>query len=233
MPVLGAQGRRRGGRLGDLVGHALAVLRVDELEEEIRLRQPLLCRIAEQRRDLRADVEALAALAERVDVGDDREVLREGAVLGLDLTPPGVDPVWLPDVGCDHERAGRLVVRPAERCHGQRDGDLLASFAPVNRRRDLEPLRGVHGDERGRDNVLSAQDRERLADRLVGAVSVDVLRAPAPADDRAFRVDGDDRLRAGLAQGGELEVEVRSGPRRLAPGCRQPAGESADREPRG
>ena len=38
---------------------------------------------------------------------------------------------------------------------------------------------------------------------------------------------------ARVAYGGELPLEMRTGPRRLAAGRRQPAGEGADREPRG
>ncbi len=232
-PVLGAQRRRGGGSLGDLVGHPVAVLGVDELEEEVGLGEPFAGRVAEQRRDLRTDVERLAALAERVDVRDGGEVVGQGAVLGLDLAPPGVDPPRLADIRGDQDRSGRLAVLVPEGRDGERDGDLLAALAPVRRRRDVEPLRRVDGHEGGRDDVLSAEDRKLAADRLVGAVAVDLLGAPAPADDRPLCVDCDDRLRAGFPHGGELPLEVRPGPRRLASSRRQPAGESTDREPRG
>ena len=56
-PVLAAQRPRAGGGGGDLGRDALAVVLVHELEEQVRLREPLLGRVAEDRGDLGADVE--------------------------------------------------------------------------------------------------------------------------------------------------------------------------------
>jgi hypothetical protein len=58
---------------------------VDGVVEQARVLDPLLGRIAQERLHLRADVEIPHRLVRRADVGDERQVLDEGAVADLRL----------------------------------------------------------------------------------------------------------------------------------------------------
>ena len=63
--------------LHDLRQHALAVVGVQRVAEEIGIGEPLLLGVAQQRRNLRADVERRALVVELVDVDDERQPLDE------------------------------------------------------------------------------------------------------------------------------------------------------------
>ena len=76
----------RAGALGLRLDPAL-VLRVQEGRDELRLGEPAIGREAEQLLDLRADEDGRAV--EAVDVGDERQALDQGSVLGrLERTVP-------------------------------------------------------------------------------------------------------------------------------------------------
>ena len=59
----------------DIAEHELAVVRVQELDEEPRVGEPLGLRVAEQPLHLGADVDRRAELVELVDVDDEGELL--------------------------------------------------------------------------------------------------------------------------------------------------------------
>ena len=71
--------RRRPGQafvaVGDVAQHPLAVVRMDRVDEEVGIGNPLLLGVAHQLRDLRADVERRALGVELVDVDDERQPL--------------------------------------------------------------------------------------------------------------------------------------------------------------
>jgi hypothetical protein len=70
-----------------LVGrqHALAILRVQQAREQVRVGGPFLDAVAEDRLDLTAREYVRADLVECVDVDDERELLDERAVAAADL----------------------------------------------------------------------------------------------------------------------------------------------------
>ena len=66
--------------------HAIAVIRMQSANEEVRIIAPLLDGVAEQRLDLATREDVGAALVQRVDVDDERQLLDERAVAPLDLS---------------------------------------------------------------------------------------------------------------------------------------------------
>ena len=81
-PVLGAPVL---GVVADLLEHPLPVVGVEDLGEELAVLEPLLDGVAEQWDDLRAAEDRRAPLVLAVDVGDDRYLLDEAAILRLRL----------------------------------------------------------------------------------------------------------------------------------------------------
>ena len=77
---LAALARRR-----DLGQHSLAILGMEEPVEEAGLGEPLPSRVAEERLDLRADLECRGAFTRRIGVGHKGQVRRQRAGLRLDL----------------------------------------------------------------------------------------------------------------------------------------------------
>jgi hypothetical protein len=63
--------------------HALAVVGMNDLDEELLVVGPLLHRVAEHRLELRARVDIRAGLVETVDVDDQRTLFDEGPKMGL------------------------------------------------------------------------------------------------------------------------------------------------------
>ncbi len=65
------------------LAHAVAVVGVDAAGDELRVREPFLGRVAEQAHDLRAHEHRPHRLLHAVQVGDERQVLDQGAVAML------------------------------------------------------------------------------------------------------------------------------------------------------
>ena len=84
-PVLDRQRRAQSMRLGMREQHPVAVVRMERLDEERRIRRPLVHRVPEQRLHLGARVEVRALVIECVDVRDQRQMLDERAVPPLGL----------------------------------------------------------------------------------------------------------------------------------------------------
>jgi hypothetical protein len=106
-PVLDREGlaaliglRVRGDRL-------LAVVRMEDLDEELGVAHALERRVADEVLDLRAHVDARAGLVETRDVHDERQLLDEAAVVALGLAHPHLGLVAL--VEGLRERGGVLL----------------------------------------------------------------------------------------------------------------------------
>ena len=84
--VLGRERLAGGGRAPPLLQHALAVFRVEHLQEEGRVAHALERRVAGQLLDLRAHVGARARLVQAGDVHDERQLLDQTAVVALRLS---------------------------------------------------------------------------------------------------------------------------------------------------
>ena len=82
-PVLGAEMPPRGAGPRELGVPADAIVRVELPVPEDRVLRPFLLREAQQRLDLRADVQLVVLLLERRHEGDGRQLLDEGAIAGL------------------------------------------------------------------------------------------------------------------------------------------------------
>ena len=231
-PVVAAKRPCAGGRGGDLGRDALAVVLVHELEEEARLGEPLLGGVAENGRDLGADVKRRLALAERVDVGDRRQVLRQGPVLRLAFALLRLGAGRLTDVARDENGSRRLARGVRDRRDGEGDGEVAAVLVTVRGAGKVEALAELRRG--GRAHRLVALGREQgdgLPDGLARLVAVDRLGSRAPAHDRPLEVDADDRLGGRVPDGGQLagdEAALEPG----APVARgQPAGECAHGQP--
>ena len=233
-PVLAAQRSGARGRGRDLGRDALAVVLVHELEEQVGLGEPFVGRIAEDHTDLRTDVQRRLALAQRVQVGDRRQMLGEGPVFRFALPLAGFGPLGLSDVAGDDHGARRLAGGVRDRRHGHRDRELDPVRAGMDDAGNVEALADLRGDggaHRLLGEGVGRQERDRLADRRVGRVAVDRFGTCVPAHDRPVEVDADDRLGGGVPYRRELAGDDALLERRAAPGHRQPAGKAADGEP--
>ena len=65
--------------------HTLAVVRVEQAREQVRLRLPFLDGVAEERLDLPARKDVRADLIERVDIDHERQLLDQGPVTASDV----------------------------------------------------------------------------------------------------------------------------------------------------
>jgi hypothetical protein len=70
--------------------HPLAVVRMEHIDEQIRVRDPLLDRVTEQCLHLRARVDVAAVLAQVVDVDHERQLLDQPLVMSLELAAPAL-----------------------------------------------------------------------------------------------------------------------------------------------
>ena len=80
-PVLALQPLAGLDHVRRLRDHALAIVRVEDADEEVGVRGPVLGRVAEQLRRLRAHVETRRDRVGRVDVDDQRQALEQVAVV--------------------------------------------------------------------------------------------------------------------------------------------------------
>jgi hypothetical protein len=87
-PVLGLEQLARAVAVLNEGEDALAVVRVEQLGEELRIGEPFVDGVAEQRLHLRAGVERRGAGGERIDVRHERQLLHERPVLRLRGTQP-------------------------------------------------------------------------------------------------------------------------------------------------
>jgi hypothetical protein len=71
--------------------HALAVVRMEHLGEEVRVAHPVQYRVAEDRLDLRARVDRGAGLVQPIHVHGERKLLHEAAIVLLGLAQPLLD----------------------------------------------------------------------------------------------------------------------------------------------
>ena len=205
-----------------------------QLEEEVGLAEPFVGPVAQHGGDLGAHVQRGAALAERMDVRDRRQVLRERPVLRLALTLARLGTLRLADVPRDDDGPGLLAGAVRDRGDRQGDREVVPVLVAVCEAGDVDPLprlRGLCGAHRGLARGLRSQQGDRLAGRLGRLVPVDRLRAGVPAHDRPLEVDADDRLGGRVPHGGELAGDDALLQGGAAPGHRQPAGEAADRQP--
>ncbi len=104
--VLGDEPLTRHVRPLDLAEDALAIVRVQDVDEEVRIGGPLLHRVPEQRLHLRARIDVGRVVRQLVDVDHERELLDQLLVVRFERTIPGVGlvekPRRLPDEA--HER---------------------------------------------------------------------------------------------------------------------------------
>ncbi len=132
--VLGA--KRLGGPVAvlDEREDSLAIFGMEELHEHLRIVDPLLGRIPEQRVDLRAREEAAGGRRECVDVGDERQLLDERLVFRLGVTELDRGrPASTGEAACRTQQAG--AERTGERAHGIAAGTLRANRCRVGHHR--------------------------------------------------------------------------------------------------
>jgi hypothetical protein len=103
----------------------LPVLRVQRLVPELRVPAVLIRGKAQDRLDLRAYVHGGHGLVDQVGVGDGRDLLDQGAVLGLGVAELALDPLSVRDV------AGHHLYRRFARVRHWGRGDLDFDGCPV------------------------------------------------------------------------------------------------------
>ncbi len=211
--VLGGEGRPARIGLGMLREHASAILRMEHIGKELGVAEPRDGRVAEERFDLRADVDRGARLVEVVDVGHERELLDQAPVPALGRAQPALGLLAL--VERASQRAGVLGEAPVARVERFRDLTEDGQERRVEEderesQRDPDGChRGAHvvGDrpvvevhlEGGHRLALAAQRHERL-DRLQvppSALLLETRHLPQrPAGERGLQVGGLPRARA-------------------------------------
>ena len=191
--VLVVQGRVLFERLLVLLPGPVEILGVDVLAPAVRVGQPLVGVDAEQRDHLRAHVDRVRVLVDRIEVDDRGDLLDERPVLRLGLEP--------------RLASGLQLGRVAERHHDQLLGALDATDVHLHRHRAAaaRAAEGLDRDARleveqlGRDEQLdrpahqlvAAEARQPLHpmvrehDATVGAASRRGTRASPPAATRA------------------------------------------------
>ena len=87
---------------------------MQHLHEEVRVGDPLVDRVSEQRLHLRAGVDVGRGVVQLVDVDDERELLDQALVVGLEITVPCVGTL---------EQLRRLPDEAHESRHHQRRED--------------------------------------------------------------------------------------------------------------
>ena len=200
------------GRVGalDLGEHALAVVRVHAGRQEVRL-QPVADGEAEHRLDLRAHVRRLHRQADGVDVGRERDLLDQRAVLRLRLAEPLLAVAPLRDVverdGEEH-RAGNVDAR--DRDLGREGAVVGAEGGDLEARAEQRPA-AVREHPRQVVPVLlrDRQLEERLAEDVVARPAERLLGRRVHLGDQALVVDdhdavercAQDRVLASLAGG--------------------------------
>ena len=183
---------------------ALAILRVEELDEEVAVLDPLVDRVSEQRFDLRARVDVRAHLVQAVDVDGERQALDQHPVTELGAPKPCLRIAPLADVpnaGGEERRAGQIDAPDRElrredravRTHGV-DFDALAEET------SRTGTRSVLGPACERSTVCSPglrRDDElgQLApEDLVPAVPEGLLRGLVELEDEPPVIDDDDAV---------------------------------------
>ena len=140
---------------------------MQDVDEEVRVGDPLFHRVPEQRLNLRARVNIARVVVQLVDVDDERELLDEPLIVSLERAVPGVclveQPRRLPDdahEGGDHEHRegeevewaveGTALTGPGEHAARNDDGDSGRQQAqPEDTTARRRPLREQRGRKAG------------------------------------------------------------------------------------
>ncbi len=118
--------------LGNLSQDAVPVVRMEDLHEELGIACPLLDRVAEQGLDLRTRVDVGAERVDRIDVGDERQLLDERSIARLGFLKPLLHPFARVDVldrGDDELRSSLLVTHEGGIDVSPDDAAVLADVA--------------------------------------------------------------------------------------------------------
>ncbi len=169
--ILGAQRLAGGAQVVGLGEHALEVVRVHGLREEVGVLHPLLGRVPEQLLHLRADVEVADGLVDRADVRDERQVLHERPVAQLGLAHRGLGAAALGEL---------LLGRGVEASALEREGGEVGEAREQGDVGGIEAAAGLSvGDPEHADD-LCPRAEGHAGDAVDGHAVVDGLPAFPP-----------------------------------------------------